>query len=212
MTASAWLSRAPPRCWPRWRAAGLRRAVLAVGGLDAARRLRADPARGPGDARGARHVVVEVPTTSGAIATDRILVKPNRLQAAYLPGARWVDGVRRWSRRCWCSRCRPAAPSAWSGAPRWDSFPTTRMLTEVRAFQAEPGPPEGPAYVVRIALTMTVLREADGTLVATPQLRGATAGAPSDEPLALASAFDAAMATVLREAVAWIAAATGGAV
>ena len=46
-------------------------------------------------------------------------------------------------------------------------FPDNTVLTEIRAFQAEPGPPEGPAYIVRIVLTMTVLREADGALVAT---------------------------------------------
>ncbi len=41
--------------------------------------------------RGSRHLVVEVPTASGALDTDRIAVKPNALEVAYLPGASWVD-------------------------------------------------------------------------------------------------------------------------
>ena len=48
------------------------------------------PLARPRWSRGSRHVVVETPSASGAIATDRILIKPDRLQAAYLPGARWV--------------------------------------------------------------------------------------------------------------------------
>ena len=40
-----------------------------------------------------RHVVVTPATASGALMTDRILVKPNRLQAEYLPGGRWSDAA-----------------------------------------------------------------------------------------------------------------------
>lgn len=169
------------------------------------------PLAGPGGARGARHVVVEVPTTSGAIATDRILVKPNRLQAAYLPGARWVDGVPVLVQTLLVQSLQASGAFRLVGRTSLGLFPDNTILTEVRAFQAEPGPPEGPAYVVRIALTMTVLREVDGALIATSNF-SATAGAPSNEPLALAAAFDAAMGVVLREAVAWIAGAAGGAV
>ena len=49
------------------------------------------PAQQTAAVGGRLHIVVPPPTAGGAIATDRILVKPNRLQAAYLPGGRWVD-------------------------------------------------------------------------------------------------------------------------
>ena len=62
-----------------------------------------------------RHVVVTPATASGALMTDRILVKPNRLQAEYLPGGggptRPRSSCSPWS---W-PRCRTAALSAWSG-------------------------------------------------------------------------------------------------
>ena len=38
-----------------------------------------------------RDVIIELPTTSGALATDRIMIRPNRLQAQYLPESRWSE-------------------------------------------------------------------------------------------------------------------------
>ena len=37
------------------------------------------------------HLVVQLPTSAGALATDRILIKPSALQAQYLPDGRWTD-------------------------------------------------------------------------------------------------------------------------
>ncbi len=167
------------------------------------------PLGGSGDARGSRHVVVEVPTTSGAIATNRILVKPNPLQAAYLPGAAWTDAAPEMIQTLLVQSMQASGAFRLVGRSSAGLFPDNTVLTEIRAFQAEPGPPEGPAYVVRIVLTMTMLREADGALVASRSF-AASAGAPSAAPLALAAAFDAAMGTVLREAVPWIAGVGGG--
>jgi cholesterol transport system auxiliary component len=162
------------------------------------------PLEGPGDARGSRHVVIEVPTTSGAIATNRILIKPNPLQAAYLPGAAWTTATPEMVQTLLVQSMQASGAFRLVGRTSLGLFPDYTVLTEIRAFQAEPGPLVGPAYVVRIALTMTMLREADGALVASRSFE-ASAGAESASPLVLASAFDAAMGVVLRDAVPWIA-------
>lgn len=166
------------------------------------------PLDGPGDARGSRHVVVEVPTTSGSIATNRILVKPNALQAAYLPGAAWTTATPDMVQTLLVQSMQASGAFRFVGRTSLGLFPDNTVLTEIRAFQAEPGPAGGPAFIVRIALTMTVLREADGALVATRSFE-ASAPAASAAPLTLAAAFDSAMGVVLRESVSWIAAASG---
>ena len=38
-----------------------------------------------------RALSIEPPTTSGALDTDRILVKPNPVQSLYLPDGRWAS-------------------------------------------------------------------------------------------------------------------------
>jgi cholesterol transport system auxiliary component len=158
--------------------------------------------------RGSRHIVVEAPTTSGAIATDRILVKPNRLQAAYLPGARWVDAAPTMIQTLLVQSLQASGAYRLVSRTSMGLLPDTTLMTEIRAFEAEPGPPGGPAYVVQVALTLTVVREVDGAVVAARDL-ASTATAPSGDALALAVAFDAATGAVLREAVAWLAGGAG---
>jgi cholesterol transport system auxiliary component len=38
-----------------------------------------------------RDIIVEEPTASGALATERIMIRPGAFQAPYLPGVRWSD-------------------------------------------------------------------------------------------------------------------------
>jgi cholesterol transport system auxiliary component len=50
------------------------------------------PARGSGTpAAGRGHLIVELPSSAGALATDRILIKPLPFQAQYLPDGRWTE-------------------------------------------------------------------------------------------------------------------------
>lgn len=158
-----------------------------------------------GATRGSRHVVVEAPSASGAIATDRILVKPTPLQAAYLPGSRWVDPVPAMVQTLLVQSLQASGAFRLVSREPAGLFPDNTLLTEIRAFQAEP---DGDAYRVRVALTLTLVREADGVVVASRNVER-TALSPTARPLAIAAAFDAATGAALREAVSW--AASGGA-
>ncbi|WP_290749261.1 ABC-type transport auxiliary lipoprotein family protein [Amaricoccus sp.] len=160
-----------------------------------------------GAARGSRHIVVETPSASGAIATDRILVKPSPLQAAYLPGARWVDPVPVMVQTLLVQSLQASGAFRLVGRTPLGLFPDNTLLTEIRAFQAEP---DGEAYRVRVALTLTLIRDVDGTVLASRNVERA-ALSPTAQPLAIAAAFDAAMGAALREAVAWTAGGGAGA-
>lgn len=157
---------------------------------------------------GSRHVVVETPSASGAIATDRILVKPSPLQAAYLPGARWIDAAPVMIQTLMVQSLQSSGAFRLVNRGAGGLLPDYTVLTEIRAFQAEPGPVGGPAYTVRVALTLTLVREIDGRAVASRNVEG-RAGAASDTPLVIAEAFDAATTAALRDAVGWIAGSLG---
>ncbi len=169
-------------------------------------------AAAPGATRGSRHIVVPVPSASGAIATERILVTPSRLQAAYLPGAAWVDSAPVMMQTVLVQSLQASGAFRLVGRAPEGFLNDYTLLSELRAFQAEPGPEGGPPYLVRVALTLTLARESDGVLLAS---RDFSASAASDavDPLAIVTAFNAATSQVLLEAVEWtIAAARGGAV
>jgi cholesterol transport system auxiliary component len=202
----------------RLRAALLALALGALGGCGAVSALSGaaapldayalTPLSGGAGGGGARHVVVETPAASGAIATDRILVTPTRLQAAYLPGARWIDPTPVMVQTLLVQSLQATGAFRLVSRTPLGLLPDTTVLTEIRAFQAEPGPPEGPAYLVRVALTLTLVREADGAILGARNVE-ASAAAGSATPLAVAAAFDAAMGRALREAVAFVAGGAG---
>ena len=160
----------------------------------------------PGPVRGTRHLVVELPTASGALATDRIAVKEGSLQVAYMPGARWADPapdhVQLLLARSIGSAGGFALVSTGSGAadPDWS------LATDLQAFQVELDP--SGAARVRVRLRATLIDENDRSV------RGASmfeASAPVADTgvAAVIPAFDRATSSVLREATAWVGAAAG---
>lgn len=134
---------------------------------------------------------------------------PTPLQAAYLPGARWVDGAPALVQTLLVQSLQSSGAFRLVSRAPGGLYPDYTLMTELRAFQAEPAPEGGEAYVVRIALTLTLVREADGVPMASRNVE-ARAGAGSDAPLVIAAAFDAAMGQVLRKSVGWISASIGG--
>lgn len=152
------------------------------------------------------HLIVEEPTASGALATDRILVKPNRLQAQYLPGARWVDPAPALIQTLLLQSLENAGGFRLVGRQAMGLTPDYTLMTEVRDFQAEGAPSGGgPDLNVRVGLIMTLIRESDRSIVATRRIESVVA-TPSSAPLSLVSAFDAALSSALLDVITWTAA------
>ena len=202
-------SRLPPR----------RRALALAGALRAAppsrslnsaathaRHLRAEPAAAAGARRGpaAALVFVAEPDGAGAAsATDRIVIKPNALQVTLLGDGRWVEAAA----RCTSATCSPAR----SPTPAGSAFVTTRpsgrcptspLMTDIDTLRGRVLPAgRRPARVV-VAMTLTVVRDADGRLVASRRFTRTARGGRHRRPR-LVAAFEAANGAVLREAVPW---------
>ncbi len=168
------------------------------------------PLAGTGVGGGSRHVVVEAPTATSAIATDRILVRPGPLQIAYLPDARWIDPAPVLTQNLLVQSMQASGAFRLVSRTGMGLFPDYTLVSELDAFQLEPaGTAEAPVYVARIAITATLVRESDGAAAGTRRFEG-VAPAASDEPLVAAAAFDRAMDQVLREVVQWTAGGGGG--
>jgi cholesterol transport system auxiliary component len=150
-------------------------------------------------------VVVESSTASGALDTDRILIKPNALQAEYLAGARWIDPAPRLVQELLVGSLRSTGAFAYVGTNPAGSFPDYTVLTDLRAFQAEVDPESATPTVVRTGFDLTVIREIDGNIAASRRFTASAGIAPpGTDPLQVVAAFNAATDAALREAVGWL--------
>ena len=163
-------------------------------------------------AGGSRHLVVELPTSSGALSTDRILIKPLPFQAEYLPDGRWSEPAPSLLQTLLVASFQNAGGFRLVGRDGAGLMPDYTLMTELQEFQAElngPSPAEAPAALtVKISVMMTLIRESDRRIIASRRF-SATAQAPSDETLALVGGFDSALQTVLQDAVRWTVAQAG---
>jgi cholesterol transport system auxiliary component len=146
----------------------------------------------------ARHLVVELPTASGALATDRILIKPNPLQAQYQPGARWVDPLPDMVQGLLVASLQNSGRYRLVGRDGAGMTPDFVALVEVNSFEAD-----APAMTTHVALTVSLLSVQDRRLLATRRFTASAQPAATDT-LTLITAFDAATGRVLADAVAWI--------
>ena len=159
--------------------------------------VRYDAAPAPG----ARHLVVELPSAAGAVATDRILVKPLPYQAQYLPDGRWSEPAPALIQTLLVASFQNAGGFRLVGRTGAGLMPDYTLMTDVQAFQAEPAGAGG-ALVVKVALTLTLIREADRRIVASRRIV-ATEGASSTTTVSVVDGFDRALRAVLAEAVDW---------
>lgn len=156
-------------------------------------------------ATGRRHLVVELPTSGGALATDRILIKPVPFQAQYLPDGRWSEPTPALLQSLLVASFQNAGGFRLVGRTGAGLMPDYTLMTEIQSFQAEPAGPTAGPVIIRIALMMTVIRESDRQIIAARPFTG-SASTASDETAAVVAGFDSALQSVLRDAVQWTAA------
>lgn len=152
------------------------------------------------------HLVVELPTSAGALATDRILIKPLPYQAQYLPDGRWTEPAPALLQTLLVASFQTLGGFRLVARTGAGLMPDYTLMTELQAFQAEPAGPD--LVTVRISVMMTLIRESDRQIVASRRFT-ATSEAVSDSTGPIVSGFDGALQTVLREAVVWTAAQAG---
>lgn len=163
--------------------------------------LRA-PAEGPVAARNTgRDLVIEVPDARGALDTDRIMIRPNALQAQYLPGVRWTDDAPVMVQTLMLRAFENANALRYVGRRPLGSSGDYALVSELTDFQAEFGP--GGTVATRVRLTARLVRESDAAVLASRTFQAA-APAASTDPLDVALSFNAATDALLPELVGWV--------
>lgn len=156
--------------------------------------------------RSTRHLVVELPTASAALATERIAIKPNSYRVAYLPKSQWADPAPEQMQmllaRSIGGTGRFALVSTKSVRPDPDWF----LESDLQAYQVEIGPGGDERVVVRISTVLVT--DADRRIRSARVFEGTAPLADTDIDSVM-SAFDAATSAVLRDVTRWTVATAG---
>ncbi len=148
-------------------------------------------------------VFVADPTAPAAAASDRIVMKPNALQVTLVGDGRWVEPAPQHVRNILARSLTNTGRFAFVTTASIGPLPDFTLMTDIDTFEAQLLPPGtgAPARVV-VSLTLSVVRDADGRLVASRRF-SRSAEASDTNALAIVSAFEAANSALLREAVPW---------
>jgi cholesterol transport system auxiliary component len=164
--------------------------------------LTAASAPAPGGATG-RHIIVETPAASGAIDTDRILVKPSPLQVQYLAGARWIDPAPELLQALMVESLQNTGAFRFVTRTTAGPFPDYTLLSEIIDFQAEATTdPEFP-LLARVTMSVAVVRDEDNAIIASRRFSAVRPAAAADAPFVV-GAFNEAADDVLNQMTGWV--------
>jgi cholesterol transport system auxiliary component len=152
-------------------------------------------------------VTVELPTTSGVLDTDRIMIRPDALQAQYLPDVRWGDDVPVMMQTLMLRSLENTSGLRYVGRRPLAGSGDYAIVTELVDFQAEVSADDLTSRV-SIRMTSRLVRERDASIVSSRTFT-AQETAASDETPALIDAFDRASDAVLVDFANWTMSALG---
>ncbi len=152
-------------------------------------------------------VVVELPSASGSLATDRILIRPSALQAMYLPGVRWADQTPELVQTLMLRTLLNTGRFRSVGRRPLGAGGDYAILTELTDFQAETQAGQETA-TVRLGMVSRLVREEDASVVAIRTFTS-TVESPTDEDADLIRAFSLASDRMLVDFSNWVVAAAG---
>lgn len=153
-------------------------------------------------ATGTRHLVVELPTTSGALMSDRILIKPVPYQAQYLSDGRWSEPTPALLQTLLVASFQNLGGFRLIGRTGAGLMPDVTLMSELLSFQAEPAASPSSAMTLRVSVNMTLIGETDRRIIATRRFSVETV-VPSDDTPTIIAAFDTATRRLLQDAVLW---------
>jgi len=148
-----------------------------------------------------RDIIIEEPTAGGALATERIMIRPGAYQAQYLPGVRWSDPAPVMVQTLMLRALDATGAFQYVGRRPLGSGGDFAIVTEIVDFQAELEPDAETAEVT-VRLISRIVRESTADVVATRSF-AASARAASLDDLAFAEAFDEAAGRVISEFATW---------
>lgn len=195
------------------RRAAMLGAVAALGGCSALSSINSaaspldtydlTPAPGRTTGRGSgRTLLVTLPEAAAAIASDRIMVKPDPVAITYLPDARWADTLPAVMQSLLIRSIAGTGRMGYVGPSEGGPVPDLALLTRIDAFQVAIA---GEAVMVSVDISLTLLRDRDQRVLKTRVFANQLPAA-SDEPADVVAAFQTILDALLPEMANWAAA------
>lgn len=147
-------------------------------------------------------VIIEEPTTSGALQTDRIMIRPNPLQAQYLPGVRWSEPAPIMVQTLMQRSLEATQALRYVSRRPLGARGDIAILTELVNFQAEQVADTDTA-TVELRLISRVVRENDIRILGTRTF-SARVATPSLDTDDVISGFDLASSQLFAEHATWV--------
>ncbi len=147
-------------------------------------------------------VIIELPTTSGSLETDRIMIRPSPLQAQYLPGVRWSDPTPVMVQNLMLRALERTQALRYTGRVPLASSGDYAVVTELLDFEAELQA-DGETAMIRQQFIARLVREGDARIVASRTFTASAASTSLDAP-ELLDAFDSASQRLLAEFATWV--------
>lgn len=151
-------------------------------------------------ARSPRHLEVAMPSATGALTSDRIIVKPTPLEVQSLPEARWVNETTQHVQLLLVRSLANSGRFALVTAAGTGPAPDYVLMVDLQSFQAEV---RDGSETVEIRTTMTLLRDTDDKVIASRSFNN-SADIAGTLPADAVAAFDQAMTQQLKDVVEWL--------
>lgn len=187
-------------------------AISALGGCSAVSVLNTaaqpldtyDLAPAPGATAGRRTnrtLLVARPEATAAIATDRIMIKPDTVSVTYLPDARWSDDLPLIVQSLLVRSISDTGRIGYVGRSDGGPVPDSALLVRMDTFQVNVLAND--AFEVDVNIALTVLNDRDQRVVATRSF-AQTAQAADNSPAAIVAAFQAVLNRLLPTMADWV--------
>ncbi len=136
--------------------------------------------------RTSRTLLVALPQASAALATDRIMVKPDPASITYLPDARWSDEIPAVVQSLLIRSISQTGRVAYVGAVGAGPVPDKALLVRIDAFEITVS--GAGLFTAKLDFDLTVINDRDQRIVASRRFTQSEQIA-SDEPQAIVGAF-----------------------
>lgn len=148
-----------------------------------------------------RDLVIETPSTGGALDTDRIMIRPGPLQASYLPGVRWTDDAPVMLTTLMVRSFNDTGALRYVGRRPIGGRADYTLISELTDFQAEQEA-EGDAVTVRFRLTARLVRDDDAAILGSRTVQS-TATVASTDVQDIVTGLNVITSSALQELTIW---------
>lgn len=150
--------------------------------------------------RTSRTMLIARPEAPAAIATDRIMIKPDAASITYLPDARWSDELPLVLQSLLIRSISGTGRIGYVGQADGGPVPDSALLVRIDAFNASALADS--TFGVEVDITLTVLDDRNQRVTATQRFSG-NAPATSDMPALIVMAFQGVLDGLMPQMADW---------